>query len=211
MSVFQRILMSENPSREEQLGKRLVAMMKRGEERREELRTWELANINCRVKDIIAGVVEGVTSIDNQGIDLVKDIDEEGTTEEKRMGSMDYEELGSFDKEVDKEVDLEEIAEEEDLEAGVPLHLTASTAGFLLIFTFVALDFKTIARLSFFNTRLSFFNALQRNKPLQLPFCRWSPWPERHRLPAKEQQPQAGRRLHQHHHLPLGQPLSSPS
>ena len=117
----------------------------------------ELANINCRVEDIIAGVVEGVTSIDNQGIDLVKDIGEEGTTYEKRMGNMDDEELGSIDKEVDKEVDLEEtssegsVAEEEELEAGVSLHLTDSTAGFLLIFTFVALDFKSIARLSFFN------------------------------------------------------------
>ena len=100
----------------------------------------ELANINCRVEDIIAGVVEGVTSIDNQGIDLVKDIGEEGTTDEKRMGNMDDEELGSLDKEVDKEVDLEEtssegsVAEEEELEAGVSLHLTDSTAGFLLIF-----------------------------------------------------------------------------
>ena len=106
--------------REEQLGKRLVAMMRRGEERREELRTWELANINCRVKDIIEGVVEGVSSIGNHGIDLVNEAEE------------------SLDKAVDKEaVDLEEsssVAEEEELETGVPLNLTvaAGTAGFHL-------------------------------------------------------------------------------
>ena len=128
--------------RKEQLGKRLVAMMRKAEERREELRTWELANINCRVKDIIEGVVEGVSSIDNHG-----------NKDEEEPGSNEVEE--SLDKEVDNEaVDLEEsssAAEEEELETGVPPHLTeaAGTAGFHLIIHLFCLCFKAFMRLSF--------------------------------------------------------------
>ena len=125
-------------------------MTRRCEERRKELNTWELANINCRIKDIIEDVKEGEGSIYNAG--------EDGGTAAQRMNSMEEEELGGNDKEVDKEVDkegdkevdkevnLEETSslgsvaeEEEELETGVPLHLTAAagTAGFH-IFTFIA-------------------------------------------------------------------------
>ena len=64
-------------------------------------------------------------------------IDNHGNKDEEEPGSNEVEE--SLDKEVDKEaVDLEErssVAEEEELETGVPPHLTeaAGTAGFLLI------------------------------------------------------------------------------
>ena len=84
-------------------------------ERKEELRTWELAKINCRVKDIIEDIIEGVnSSINKQGIDLIKDIKENGTAEQ-RMSNMEVEgeELGSneveerHDKEADNEADLE--------------------------------------------------------------------------------------------------------
>ena len=79
-------------TRQEELGKRLVAMMRSGEERREELNTWELANINSGVKDIIEEVKkEGSSSIDDQGI---KDIGEGGTVAEKRMNIMQDGELG---------------------------------------------------------------------------------------------------------------------
>ena len=79
----------------------------------EELRTWEMTKINCRVQDIVEGVVQEVGSIDND-----KQVD---------MG-------------VDKELDNEEscstgiVAEDEELEAGVSLHLTAAagTAGFII-------------------------------------------------------------------------------
>ena len=52
--------------RQEELGKRLVALMRSDEERREDLNTWELANINCKVNDVIEGVKEAGGSMDNQ-------------------------------------------------------------------------------------------------------------------------------------------------
>ena len=167
-------------TRQEELGKRLVAMMRSGEERREELNTWELANINCKVKDIIEDVKkEGSSSIDNQDI---KDVREDGTLAEERMYNMEDGELGmneveespdevenegdnevedevqnevedevedevenkgdhEVENEEDNEVDMEEssssagkVAEEEELETGVSLSLTADdgTAGFLI-------------------------------------------------------------------------------
>ena len=140
------------PPRQEQLGKRLVAMTRRCEERRKELNTWELANINCRIKDIIEDVKEGEGSIYIAG--------EDGGTAAQRMSSMEEEELGSNDKEVDKEgdkevdkeVNLEETSSlgsvaEEKLETGVPLHLTAAagTAGFH-IFPFIAFQSLAFAR-----------------------------------------------------------------
>ena len=104
--------------RQEELGKRLVAMVRSGEERREELNTWELTNINCKVKDIIEDVKkEGSGSIDNQGTDLIKDVKEDGTVaEQQRMKNMEAGELGGneveespdeVENEVDNEVDNE--------------------------------------------------------------------------------------------------------
>ena len=106
--------------RQEELGKRLVAMVRSGEERREELNTWELANINCKVKDIIEDVKkEGSGSIDNQGTDLIKDVKEDGTVaEQQRMKNMEAGKLGrnevdevdevdEVENEVDKEVEME--------------------------------------------------------------------------------------------------------
>ena len=90
-------------------------MLRLAEERKEELRTWELAKINSRVKDIIEDITEGVnSSINKQGIDLIKDIKENGTAEQ-RMSNMEVEgeELGSneveerHDKEIDNKADLE--------------------------------------------------------------------------------------------------------
>ena len=129
-------------------------MTRRCEERRKELNTWELANINCRIKDIIEDVKEGEGSIYIAG--------EDGGTAAQRMSSMEEEELGGNDKEVDKEgdkevdkeVNLEETSslgsvaeEEEELETRVPLHLTAAagTAGFH-IFTFIAFQSLAFAR-----------------------------------------------------------------
>ena len=83
-------------------------MMTLAEERKEVLKTWELAKINCRVKDIIEDIIEGVnSSIDKQGI--------EGGTAGQRMSIIEVEgeELGSneveerHDKEADNEADLE--------------------------------------------------------------------------------------------------------
>ena len=142
--------------RQEELGKRLVAMVRSGEERREELNSWELANINCKVKDIIEDVKkEGRSSIDNQGIDLIKDVGEDGTVaEQQRMKNMEAGELGrneveespdevenEVDNEVDNEVEMEvdnnkvdnmeesssagKVAEGEELETGVSLRLAA--------------------------------------------------------------------------------------
>ena len=142
--------------RQEELGKRLVAMVRSGEERREELNSWELANINCKVKDIIEDVKkEGRSSIDNQGIDLIKDVGEDGTVaEQQRMKNMEAGELGrneveespdkvenEVDNEVDNEVEMEvdnnkmdsmeesssagKVAEGEELETGVSLRVAA--------------------------------------------------------------------------------------
>ena len=98
--------------RQEELGKRLVAMMRSGEERREELNTWELANINCEVKDIIEDVKkEGSSSIDNQDI---KDIGEGGTVAEERMNNMEDGELGR--NEVEESPDEEENEVENEVE-----------------------------------------------------------------------------------------------
>ena len=108
--------------RQEELGKRLVAMVRSGEERREELNSWELANINCKVKDIIEDVKkEGRSSIDNQGSDLIKDVGEDGTVaEQQRMKNMEAGDLrrneveespdeveNEVDNEVDNEVEME--------------------------------------------------------------------------------------------------------
>ena len=154
--------------RQEELGKRLVAMVRSGEERREELNTWELANINCKVKDIIEDVKkEGSGSINNQGIDVKED----GiVAEQQRMKNMEAGELGGneveespdeveneVDNEVDNEVETEvdndevdnmeeissagKVAEGEELETGVSLRLAAdaSPAGSLII-SFIAFN-----------------------------------------------------------------------
>ena len=57
-------------TRQEQLGLRLMRMMRRSEEREKELSTWELANINSRVKEVIRKVEEEVSLINNHDIIL---------------------------------------------------------------------------------------------------------------------------------------------
>ena len=57
-------------TRQEQLGLRLMRMMRRSEEREKELSTWELANINSRVKEVISKVEEEVRLINNHDIIL---------------------------------------------------------------------------------------------------------------------------------------------
>ena len=57
-------------TRQEQLGLRLMRMMRRSEEREKELSTWELASINSRVKEVICKVEEEVSLINNHDIIL---------------------------------------------------------------------------------------------------------------------------------------------
>ena len=57
-------------TRQEQLGLRLMRMMRRSEEREKELSTWELASINSRVKEVIRKVEEEVSLINNHDIIL---------------------------------------------------------------------------------------------------------------------------------------------
>ena len=47
-----------------------MRMMRRSEEREKELSTWELANINSRVKEVIRKVEEEVSLINNHDIIL---------------------------------------------------------------------------------------------------------------------------------------------
>ena len=134
--------------RQEQLGRRLVAMTRRSEERKEEINTWQLENINCRVRSMIDNVKE-----ENS---FLKDVD----TAEHRKSDVGDEELASnaveesdkagnkMDMDVDKEADMEEtsragrVGNEE-----VPFHLTAAAGTFLASNISFKLAFASIGAL----------------------------------------------------------------
>ena len=99
----------------------------------EEINTWQLENINCRVRSMIDNVKE-----ENS---FLKDVD----TAEHRKSDVGDEELASnaveesdkvdnkMDMDVDKEADMEETSRAGRVGDGeVPFHLTAAAAGTFL-------------------------------------------------------------------------------
>ena len=105
----------------------MVALTRRSEERKEEINTWQLENINCRVRSMIDNVKE-----ENS---FLKDVD----TAEHRKSDVGDEELASnaveesdkvdnkMDIDMDKEANMEDtsragrVGDEE-----VPFHLNAA-------------------------------------------------------------------------------------
>ena len=136
--------------RQEQIGRRLVALTRRSEDRKEEINTWQLENINCRVRSMIDNVKE-----ENS---FLKDVD----TAEHRKSDVGDEELASnaveesdkvdnkMDMDMDKEADMEDTSRAGrvgDEEAEVPFHLTDAAGTFLASNTSFKLAFASIGAL----------------------------------------------------------------
>ena len=140
-------------TRQEELGLRLMRMMRRSEEREKELSTWELANINSRVKEVIRKVEEEVSLINNHDIilhmentnfylgkDMQDDASVEQSGENVKFGCTEV--VDKADKVDMVNFEVEQSSDMVDLVAGIEeeegnetsLHLTAmaGTAGFLL-------------------------------------------------------------------------------
>ena len=116
----------------------------------EEINTWQLENINCRVRSMIDNVKE-----ENS---FLKDVD----TAEHRKSDVGDEELASnaveesdkvdnkMDMDMDKEADMEDTSRAGrvgDEEAEVPFHLTAAAGTFLASNISFKLSFASIGAL----------------------------------------------------------------
>ena len=110
-------------------------MTRRSEERKEEINTWQLENINCRVRSMIDNVKEENSFLKDE--ELASNAVEESDKVDNKM-----------DMDVDKEADMEEtsragrVGDEE-----VPFHLTAAAGTFLASNTSFKLAFASIGAL----------------------------------------------------------------
>ena len=95
-------------------------MTRRSEERKEEINTWQLENINCRVRSMIDNVKEENSFLKDE--ELASNAVEESDKVDNKM-----------DMDVDKEADMEETSRAGRVGDGeVPFHLTAAAAGTFL-------------------------------------------------------------------------------
>ena len=107
-------------------------MTRRSEERKEEINTWQLENINCRVRSMIDNVKEENSFLKDE------ELASNAVEESDKVGN-------KMDMDVDKEADMEEtsragrVGDEE-----VPFHLTAAAGTFLASNISFKLSFASI-------------------------------------------------------------------
>ena len=109
-------------------------MTRRSEERKEEINTWQLENINCRVS-MIDNVKEDNSFLEDE--ELASNAVEESDKVDNKM-----------DMDVDKEADMEEISRAGRVgDEEVPFHLTAAAGTFLASNISFKLSFASIGAL----------------------------------------------------------------